>query len=127
MAFIQKALVRPINRQLAVTLARKDEPTLLDHFVGFQQALELVAYLKKIDPAGHYECIFDADGDVQRFRSLTIICSWWLSTGLALRPVLSIDGAGLESRIGAPLLCVHVCRCLATTISCRSGYCPHVC
>ncbi len=109
MAFIQKALVRPINRQLAVTLARKDEPTLLDHFVGFQQAPALVAYLKKIDPAGHYECIFDADGDVQRFRSLTIICSWWLSTGLGLRPVLSIDGAGLESRIGGTLIaCVSL-------------------
>ncbi len=61
MAFVQTGLDRPINRQLAVTLARKDNPTLLDHFVGFQQALVLVAYLKKIDPARHYECIFDAE------------------------------------------------------------------
>lgn len=41
---------------------------------------------------------------MQRFRSLTAICSWWISSGQSLRPVLGVDGSGLESRIGGTLI-----------------------
>lgn len=101
---VERRTNKSVTKQLGRALARSGLPTLLDHFVGFQVVPELVAHLKNIDPNGVYEWTFDVDGGVKRFRSLTVICSWWIACGQHLRHVLSMDGSGLRSIIGGTLI-----------------------
>lgn len=102
-AFVQRVFNKDINRNHAVAFARSDIPKLVDHFLHFQQVPALVEYLKGHDPNGLYEWDSENAGGVVRFRSLIIVCSWWIASGPHLREVLNIDGTGLETIIGGTL------------------------
>lgn len=102
--FVKRVSGKDINRSHGVALARTDIPKPLDHYLHFQQVPALVEYLKGRDPNGLYEWQSETVGGIIRFRSLTIVCSWWIASGPHLREVLNVDGTGLETFIGGTLI-----------------------